>query len=63
MECTNCGYEIINVYSARSVELTQPAGNTWVEKKVFSSGCSCPNCNEELSDNQMDELGIPEGYR
>lgn len=63
MKCSNCGYEFLTVYSARSVELAQPASDKWIEKNVFSSGCSCPNCHTSLSDEQMDELNIPMEYR
>lgn len=62
MECSNCGYEITNVYSSRSVEL-QWDGERWIEKNVFSSGISCPNCHEDLSTEQADELKIPMEYR
>lgn len=59
MNCPNCGRELTNVYVARSVELQQGpgGGNKWIEKNVFSSGASCPNCHQELSDEEVDELG------
>ena len=63
MECSNCGYELTNVYAARSVELEKGpgGGEEWVEKNVFSSSVCCPSCNEELSDEEVSELGI-KGY-
>lgn len=57
MQCPNCGYELVNVYAARSVELEKD-GDKWIEKNVFSSAVSCPSCHEELSGEQVDELGI-----
>lgn len=59
MECSNCGYELINVYASRSVELQKE--DTWIEKNVFVSACCCPNCHAELSDEEVAELGIT-GY-
>lgn len=63
MEHQNCGHELATVYSARSVELGQAVSGEWIEKNVFSSGCSCPNCHELLSDEEVDELNIPMEYR
>lgn len=63
MLCPNCEYELTNVYASRSVELQKGpgGGEEWIEKNVLSSVVSCPNCHEELSDKEVDDLGI-EGY-
>jgi len=60
MECPDCGHELTSVYASRSVELEWD-GDEWVEKNVFSSAVSCPNCHEVLSDEDVGELGIT-GY-
>ena len=62
MKCAECGEEITNVYTARSVELEKD-GDTWIEKNVFSSGCTCPNCHADISPEDADEMGIPIEYR
>jgi ribosomal protein L34E len=61
MNCSNCGKELRNVYASRSVELELQSTNRyseWVEKTIFSSTVSCPNCHEVLSDETITELGI-----
>jgi len=65
MKCSNCGQELTSVYASRSVELQQGpgGGDKWIEKNVFSSAVSCPNCHELFSDEETDELGIPAEYR
>ena len=62
-ECSNCGYELTNVFASRSVELQlgTGGGDKWIEKNVFMSGVCCPNCHKELTDEEISELGI-EGY-
>jgi len=61
MNCSNCGKELTNVYASRSVELQKgPGDGEWIEKNVFSSGVSCPNCHETLSEEEVNELGITE---
>ena len=62
MKCAECGEEITNVYATRSVELEKD-GDTWIEKNIFSSGCSCPNCHEDISVEDADEMGLPIEYR
>ena len=62
MNCPDCNAELQSVYAARSVEL-QKEGGTWIEKNVFSAGCSCPNCHAELDVDTLDELGVPIEYR
>jgi hypothetical protein len=57
MECSNCGYELTDVYASRSVQL-QWDGEKWIEKHVFLSSFMCPNCHKELSDEQVDELRL-----
>lgn len=60
MNCAECVHELTSVYASRSVEL-QRDGDHWIEKNVFSSTVSCPNCHEALSDEEIGELNI-KGY-
>lgn len=60
MNCSNCNHELTNVYASRSVELEKDNGK-WIEKNVFVSGCCCPYCHAQLSDEEVDDLGIT-GY-
>ena len=56
MNCPDCGKELTNIYLVRSIEL-QKDGEKWIEKNVFLSSASCLNCNEELSQEVIGELG------
>jgi len=60
--CPDCQAELLNVYSARSVEL-QKEGDKWIEKNVFLSACSCPQCHADLDAETLDKLGVPVEYR
>jgi ribosomal protein L34E len=60
--CPECHAELTSVYSARSVQL-QREGDVWIEKNVFSSGCSCSHCYAELGVDTLDKLGVPNEYR
>jgi len=62
MKCPNCGKELTNVYASRSVELEKATnGVDWIEKYVFMSDVCCEHCHQELSKEEVDELGI-KGY-
>ncbi len=57
-ECPNCGEILHEVHHARSVKL-EWTNDKWIESDVHSSGFSCPRCNQDITEEELDNIGRP----
>ncbi len=57
-KCPNCGEILHEVYHARSVKL-EWINDKWIESDVYSSGFSCPRCNQGITEDELDNIGRP----
>ena len=61
--CPSCGKDITTIHTSRIVILAYKDGK-WVEEQAdhyFVS--SCPECQDEFSDEELDALGVPNEIR
>jgi len=61
--CSSCGKAIDRIFTSRTVHLVYNHGK-WVESQEDKYGISqCSECYEEFSDEELDELGVPNEIR
>ena len=61
--CPSCQKPVERIYTSRTVHIVWENGR-WVEEQVdhyFTA--SCGNCYEEFSEEELDQLGVPNDIR
>ncbi len=62
-ECPKCEAPIDSIYTSRTVQLVY-SSDKWSEEQADRyNNYGCPECGEELSVEDLDELGVPEEGR
>jgi hypothetical protein len=61
--CPSCHKPVERIYTSRTVHIVWKDGR-WVEEQVdhYFTACCC-NCYEELSEEELDRLGVPNDIR
>ena len=61
--CPSCQKEIDTIYTSRTVHLKFKDGKWVEEQQDHFYTAACPECYEEFSPEELDQLGVPEDMR